>query len=194
MELRTLTDNAVVLSPPRSDDVDAITEACRDPLISRWTTMPSPYTRTDALRFVEDTVPAKWSNRFPDWAVRTSEDGVLCGMVGFAPRESDDPEVGYWISPTARRRGLATAAVRLACGFAFAPDGMNLRRVGWRAFVGNLASAAVARGVGFRYEGLVRNGLVQRGVPRDVWVAGLSADDPPGPADAWPIRTSREVR
>lgn len=187
MEIRTLTDDVVVLSPPRSADVDAITEACRDPLIARWTTVPSPYTRPDARHFVEDIVPAKWENGFPDWAIRSAADGVLCGMVGFVPRESADPEIGYWIAPAVRRRSLATAAVRLACGFAFAPDGLNVRRVAWRAFVGNRASAAVARRVGFRYEGIVRNGLVQRGVPRDVWVAGLSADDPPGPVDGWPL-------
>ncbi|WP_213932230.1 GNAT family N-acetyltransferase [Rhodococcus sp. B50] len=187
MERRTLTDGAVVLSPPESADVDAITDACRDPLIARWTTVPSPYARTDALYFVQDVVPAKWESGCPDWAVRTSEDGVLCGMVGFVPREGSDPEIGYWIAPTTRRHGLATAAVRLACDFAFAPDGMNVRRVAWRAFVGNRASAAVARRVGFRYEGIVRNGLLQRGVPRDVWVAGLSADDPHGPTDDWPL-------
>ena len=145
MEVRTLTDGAVVLSPPGPADVDAITEACRDPLIARWTTVPSPYTRADALHFVEDVVPAGWTQGRPDWAVRTAADGVLCGMVGFVPR------------------------------------------VAWRAFVGNRASAAVARRVGFRYEGIARNGLLQRGVPRDVWVAGLSADDPPGHVDGWPL-------
>ncbi|MFF3178265.1 GNAT family N-acetyltransferase [Rhodococcus pyridinivorans] len=187
MEVRTLTDGAVVLSPPGPADVDAITEACRDPLIARWTTVPSPYTRADALHFVEDVVPAKWANGFPDWAVRSSADGMFCGMVGFVPRESADPEIGYWIAPTARGRGTATAAVRLACGFAFAQDGMNVPRVAWRTFVGNDASALVARRVGFRYEGIARNGLLQRGVLRDVWVAGLSADDPPGPVDGWPL-------
>ena len=187
MERRTLTDGAVVLSPPASADVDAITDACQDPLIARWTTVPSPYTRSDALRFVDEIVPAKWADSFPDWAIRTSSDGMLCGMVGFVPRESADPEIGYWIAPKTRHRGLATAAVRLACDFAFAPDGMNVRRVAWRAFVGNAASAFVARRVGFRYEGVVRGGLVQRGVPQDVWVAALSGDDPHGPTDGWPL-------
>ncbi|BDB59095.1 MULTISPECIES: GNAT family N-acetyltransferase [Rhodococcus] len=187
MDVRTLTDGAVVLSPPGPADVDAITQACRDPLIARWTTVPSPYARADALHFVEDVVPAKWAQGWPDWAVRTAADGVLRGMVGFVPREGSDPEIGYWIAPTTRRHGLATAAVRLACGFAFAQDGMNVPRVAWRAFVGNHASAAVARRVGFRYEGIARNGLLQRGVPRDVWVAGLSADDPPGPVEGWPL-------
>ncbi len=101
--------------------------------------MPYPYTRADALHFVEDVVPAEWAQGWPDRAVRT------------------------------------------------AADGMNVPRVAWRAFVGNRASAAVARRVGFRYEGIVRNGLLQRGVPRDVWVAGLSADDPHGPTDDWPL-------
>ncbi|UYP19681.1 GNAT family N-acetyltransferase [Rhodococcus sp. Z13] len=194
MHERILTDGTVVLSPPRAADVDAITEACRDPEIARWTTVPDPYTRADAVHFVGTVVPDKWAKGFPDWAVRTEPDGRVCGMVGFVPREGDDLEIGYWIASTARGRGLATAAVRLACGFAFAADGMGVRRIGWRAFVGNHASAAVARRVGFRFEGITPAGLLQRGVPRDVWVAGLSADDPPGPADGWPLRPERRLR
>jgi RimJ/RimL family protein N-acetyltransferase len=186
MEPHTLTDGSVVLSKPDVGDVDAITAACRDPAISEWTTVPTPYSRADAVHFVGEVVPLKWASGLPDWGIRTSDDGRLQGMVGFVPRGASAPEIGYWIAPGARGRGLATAAVNLVCDFAFRPDGMGLWRIEWRAFVGNYPSAAVARHAGFRFEGLARHGLRQRGVPRDVWVAGLLPDDPRVTTE-WPI-------
>lgn len=187
METRVLADGGVTLSAPGPADIDAIAEACQDSAIAAWTNVPSPYTRADSVRFVGDIVPAKWAAGFPDWAIRTSLHGRLCGMVGFLERGSGAPEIGYWIAPSTRRHGLATAAVQLACDFAFATDGMGVSRIEWRAFVGNRPSAAVARRVGFQYEGVARHGTVQRGVPRDVWVAGLLPDDPRTPTGTWPI-------
>jgi RimJ/RimL family protein N-acetyltransferase len=48
MELPTLRDGDLVLRPKRPDDLDAVTAACQDPEIPRWTFVPSPYTRADA--------------------------------------------------------------------------------------------------------------------------------------------------
>ena len=52
MELPTLRDDDLVLRPKRPDDADAITAACQDPEIARWTFVPSPYTRADAEHFI----------------------------------------------------------------------------------------------------------------------------------------------
>ena len=48
MELPTLRDGDLVLRPKRPEDADALTAACQDPEIPRWTFVPSPYTRADA--------------------------------------------------------------------------------------------------------------------------------------------------
>ena len=187
MQPTVLTDGTVVLSVPDSGDVDAITEGCRDAEVAAWTTVPHPYSRTDAVRFVEDIVPSKWADGLPDWGIRIGTDGPLLGMIGFVQHGSGAPEIGFWMAPGARGRGVATAAARLVCDFAFAREGLHTWRVEWRALVGNVPSAAVARRLGFRYEGVARHGTLQRGTPRDVWVAALLPDDPREPADGWPI-------
>ncbi|NME78841.1 GNAT family N-acetyltransferase [Rhodococcus sp. 105337] len=187
MQPSILTDGTVVLSVPGSGDIDAITDGCSDPAVAKWTTVPHPYTRADAVRFVEDIVPHKWANGFPDWGIRTSRDGPLLGMIGFVQHGSAAPEIGFWLAPEARGRGLATAAARLVCDFAFGRHGLQAWRVEWRALVGNVPSAAVARRLGFRFEGVARHGLLQRGVPRDVWVAALLPGDPREPAHGWPV-------
>jgi Acetyltransferase (GNAT) domain len=48
----TLTDGVVALRPRTEDDIPAITEACQDPEIARWTPVPSPYTEDDPREFL----------------------------------------------------------------------------------------------------------------------------------------------
>ncbi|AOW93375.1 GNAT family N-acetyltransferase [Rhodococcus sp. WMMA185] len=181
-----LNSEKVWLRPPVPTDIDEICAVCEHGSIAVWTTLPAPYTSLDAERFVRHTAPSGWSDRSPTWTLRESEDGPVVGMIGLGARDATAGEIGYFLSPAARSRGLMTAAMRLVCDFAFRSDGMALERIDWRAFVGNRASAAVARRVGFRFEGVQRAGLVQRGVRRDTWMAGLLADDPRRPVDGWP--------
>jgi RimJ/RimL family protein N-acetyltransferase len=71
--------------------------------------------------------------------------------------------------------------------FAFAEDGMQLCRLYWEAMAGNEGSARVARGAGFRFEGVGRGALVHRDVRKERWSASLLATDQREPADGWPV-------
>lgn len=182
----TLNTGTVWLSPPVVSDIDAICAACSDSAIAEWTTMPSPYARSDAEHFVRRTVPLRMGGSQPGLGNsrarrrtgggddRTTRARQLVGRNRILARRR------------CRSRGLMAAAVEVVCDFAFRPGGMGLERIEWRAFVGNHNSAAVARKLGFRFEGVQRRGLLQRGVRRDSWMAALLADDPRTPADGWP--------
>jgi RimJ/RimL family protein N-acetyltransferase len=63
-------------------------------------------------------------------------------------------EVGYWVTPEHRGRGVATRGVRGATGFAFAE--LGLRRVVLFHAVDNPGSCGVALRAGFAQEGLHR--------------------------------------
>ncbi|WP_067703714.1 GNAT family N-acetyltransferase [Nocardia jejuensis] len=191
MDARTLSNGTLWLSPPTVHDIDTITACCREPSIGEWTTMPVPYERADAEKFVFDIVTPGWADRAPTWALRPAEHGPVLGMIGLGPlylprRDRDTAEIGFWLSPEARGRGLMTQAVDLVCRAAFDLTGFAFERLEWRAIIGNHASAAVARSSGFHYEGRLRGGGVQRGVRRDLWVASRLHTDPAGPADGWP--------
>lgn len=188
MEEQTLTDGTVRLDRPDSSDIDAIVDACQDPAIAEWVTVPSPYGRADAEEFLGTTVAEGWAGRSPVWAIRPAERDRLIGTIGLGtrPRDETAAEIGFWLAPQYRNQGLISRAVSLVCAFGFDPAGMGLIRIQWRAFVGNHASAAVARKNGFRYEGLARLGGLQRGTRRDFWVAARLHTDPTGPADGWP--------
>ena len=189
VEEQTLTDGTIWLDRPGTGDIGAITEACQDPEIAEWITIPWPYRRTDAEEFIGTTVADGWAARCPVWAIRTAERGRLLGTVGLGtrPRDETAAEIGFWLHPEYRRKGIISRAVTLTCNFGFDPAGMSLIRIQWRAYVGNHASAAVARKHGFRYEGLARLGSDHRGTRRDHWVAARLHTDPPGPAGEWPV-------
>ncbi|WP_298459046.1 GNAT family N-acetyltransferase [uncultured Cellulomonas sp.] len=185
MEPVTLSDGVVELAPPTPADVDAVTTLCQDPDIRRWTTVPSPYTRPDAEYFVGTMVGDGWEQgRECTWGIRT--DGALVGMIGLSLRPPGSAEVGYWLGPQARGRGLLHRSLRLALGHAFAPDGLDLDRVEWRCFAGNWASWRAAWRVGFTFEATLRGGGVQRGRRVDEWAGTLLREDPREPRRPWP--------
>ncbi|WP_348786769.1 GNAT family protein [Leifsonia sp. NPDC080035] len=196
-----LAGERVRLDAPGLADVDRIAVLCQDPEIAGWTTVPVPYGREDAHGFVTGMVADGWvSGRSCTWAIRADGPGVagetLVGMIGLHGIEERQAEIGFWLAPEARGRGVMSEAVSLVLdfGFAPAPGGLGLQRVEWFAFEGNAASAAVARRAGFHWEGRRRLGGVQRGVRRDDWQAGLLAEDPRIPVEGWPEETFRQSR
>jgi RimJ/RimL family protein N-acetyltransferase len=193
-----LAGDRVRLSVPTAADVDRITEICQDPVIQRWTTVPSPYRREHAEGFVMTMVPQGWAreNDFT-WAVRAPGDvrpgdpePPVLGMVGI--RLDDGPagqragEFGFWTAPDARGRGLMTEAARLVVDFGLDPEGLGLACAVWRAEVGNWASRRVAWKLGVRVEGQVRGMLVHRDHRVDGWIGTLLPGDRREPNEPWP--------
>lgn len=186
MQPVALHTERLVLSIPTEADIDAITAACQDPEVSRWTTVPSPYTREDAVDFVE--LVAKWWADGVEtvWAIRKNE--VLAGMIGLhritEHPHGGDAEIGFWGVAELRGQGVMGEAARAVVDYAF--DELKLARLGWRAVVGNIPSARTARSLGFRYEGMLRQALTGARGRDDGWIAGLLATDDRRPVE-WPV-------
>lgn len=185
-EPAVLRTQRLELRAPDEHDVDALATLCQDSDVQRWTTVPAPYTREDAIRFATIVVPAGWADGTSlNWGVRLED--RLIGMGGLHRIGEGEAELGYWLGREFRGRGLMAEAARTILDYAF--EVLRVQRVEWHAFVGNTASAAVARRAGFRFEGTVRLGCVQRGRRVDDWQAGLLAEDPRAPAEGWPSET-----
>jgi len=181
----TLTTARLELSPPRESDIEAIFEACQDADTQRYTTVPSPYEHRHAEEFVPRVAEQWTEGAHLTWAMR--EDETLAGMIGLYSLDgAGSGELGYWVSPWSRRRGLLTEAARAVLDWGFSPEGARLRRIEWRAVAGNVASARAARALGFRYEGLLREGIAGKEGRDDAWIAGLLADDDRTP-QPWPV-------
>ena len=185
MEPVTLRTARLELTLPREDDVDPIYEACQDADIQRYTPMPIPYERKHAAAFVE-RIPRDWeTGQHLTWVIR--EDDHLVGTIGFYRVDGRGAaEIGYWMAPWARGGGRLREASEAVIDWGFSPDGLGLERIEWRAVVGNVGSARLARTLGFRYEGLLRKALTGAHGRDDGWIAGLLASDQRSP-QLWPV-------
>ncbi|WMX46741.1 GNAT family N-acetyltransferase [Streptomyces roseicoloratus] len=176
MEPITLTTDRLRLRPFVPEDVDAVTAACQDPGIQRWTQVPSPYTRADADFFVNRLVPDGWRQDGEyTFAVEPLDGGPLLAATGLHARGPGVREVGFWLIKEHRGHGYMTEVVTALARWAF--TSLDVHRLVWRAEVGNGPSRAVAERAGFVMEGVERAGLANKGTVRDAWVASLLPSD-----------------
>lgn len=79
--------------------------------------------------------------------------------------------VGYWLSPDARGRGVATRTVRLLARWAF--DRLSIARVELTCAPDNVASQRVAERCGFVREGVLRSHIRFKDGRRDTMMFSL---------------------
>jgi ribosomal-protein-serine acetyltransferase len=82
-------------------------------------------------------------------------------------------EIGVWLAPEVRGRGLITRAGRILIDWAFDVRGMT--RVTWLCDPRNQPSIAAARRLGFTHEGTHRKALYFDGEHRDAQVWAIIA-------------------
>ena len=169
-----LGDDLIELRLWSLDDVPAITAACSDPEIARWTTVPAPYTEEDARAWVELTTGG-WEKGTAASAIVVRESAELAGAVTLWTHGRGIGELGYWMVGRFRGRGYMPRAVRLLCRWAFGELGLARMQLG--TLPGNVSSERVAEKCGFRREGVLRSWVEQRGERRDVTMWSLLPDD-----------------
>ena len=103
-EVPTLSDGTVTLRAHHIGDAEGVYEQCQDPLSQEWTTVPIPYSRDDAKRFVREIMPGGWREdvewgspwRRPTTTGRPGSPGPSrCATSGrAAPRSPSGPTPG----------------------------------------------------------------------------------------------------
>lgn len=150
----TLTDGAVTLRRWRSADASNIARAY-DPQIERW--IP-PLTRARikaGTTYVEAADLAWLDGSRADLAVLAADGALLGGVsLALARRASGEAEVGYWVAPWARGRGVASAGTALLTRWGL--DVLGLSRVSLWVQPSHTASRRVAERAGFAFEGVAR--------------------------------------
>ncbi|WP_405771905.1 GNAT family N-acetyltransferase [Streptomyces sp. NBC_00080] len=165
-----------MLRPFAIADVDALTAALQDDEIARWTLTPVPFHREHAVFFVEAAYPDGWrEDRMYMFGAFTRQGAHLVGAVGLSVRGVGVCEIGCWVAAEHRGNGYAAEALRAALRWAFGY--LVASRVEWLAITGNDDSTKLATRLGFRFEGVLRSRIDQRGFHRDAWLAGLLPAD-----------------
>ena len=172
-----LSDGVVRVRVIADADLRAITKACRDPAIARYTTVPNPYETHHAREWQQRTAAGMASGTEIGGVIADARTDRLLGSVGL---HGIDPATGrcaggYWVAPEARGRGVATRGMRLLCGYATAE--LGIARIELWIEPENVASRRVAEAVGFRREGLMRSFMRIGGRRRDMLMYSLLPGD-----------------
>jgi RimJ/RimL family protein N-acetyltransferase len=142
-----LRDDDILLRRPEASDVDAIAAACSDEEIVRYIPLiPVPYERADAEWWIGRAYEAWTDGSACPFVIVEVRTGRLLGAIEVRPQRGD---IGYWIAPTARGRGVCTRALRLVL------DWRTERPLWLMTHPENAASQRVAEKAGFRRVGLV---------------------------------------
>lgn len=160
-------------------DADDVARALVDHDIALWNPgviRPGTPARERALLWIADR--AAWASDHASWVVRDL-DGHVIGAVSV--HHLDDAhgtgEIGYWMAPDGRERGIGAAAVDAATRYAF--EELGLARVELFHAVENEASCRLALRCGYLLEGTARESFVYGdGLRHDEHLHARLAKDP----------------
>jgi ribosomal-protein-alanine N-acetyltransferase len=143
--------HAIRLRPWCDDpaDVAALVAAWRDPTSAN--PVPRDVSPEAARRWIAGEADRRAAGLALDLVIVPLDAKGVWGEVGLRgfDLQVGRAEVGWWLAPDARGRGVAAAAVGLFAGWALGPP-LRLRQVWARIDPGNTASARVAADAGFR--------------------------------------------
>ena len=153
MDLTRNSDDRLSLSPFRPSDAAALYAADRDPEHRRRFDFPPNF--TPSLRHAAAVI-AQWEQeglagtRLP-FAIRDATNGAVLGGCELRPLEHGGAALAYWTLPAHRRQGVATRAVRLACGLA---TRLGFKQLEAEVDLDNAASRRVVERNGFESAGM----------------------------------------
>ena len=148
--------------------------------MARWTLhVPHPYRMRNAREFLRNTTRQRRAGHSLVLTVVRRRDRAVLGGVGLHHLEDRSAlaEAGWWIGQEHRGFGYASEAVDLLVRTGFRR--LGLHRVQAFVFPRNLASRAVARRCGFRYEGRLRDEARKGGRWITTLLYARLASDPP---------------
>ena len=150
------------LRPFAERDVPRIVEACSDPQTQHWIPVPTPYTEDVAHAYLASSAWSAATGTMALWAIADPDSDALLGNIAVLRMDNRAlaGEVGYWMHPDARGRGVMTEATQLVVRHALTPvdeGGLGRRRLSLYAAAGNAASNAIAMKAGFTHVGTLRD-------------------------------------
>ena len=158
-EIPTLQYGLVTLRPSDEKDIDAIFNACQDPLIPAFTTVPANYTMDHAIDFVRSD-PFSFAERRELRFVIEYGNGTDLAFAGVVSLhtiniKNHTAEIGYWIEKSMRGKGIGTIAAKMITDYGLRT--LGFRRIDGLADVDNSASQRLLMSAGLEKEGILRN-------------------------------------
>lgn len=131
---------------------------------------------SDTDTFVQSIVSAPEDRFEYVFAIKKCDEFI--GLIGFkgTDRQNKKTEIGYWLSEKYQKQGIMTKSVEKLCAFAFKELGMN--RIQIKCAVENISSKNIPKKLGFRFEGIERQGeLLSGGIFSDLEIYSKLKND-----------------
>ncbi len=116
---------------------------------------------SDTERFVDSVVHAAEDRFEYVFAIRKYNEFI--GLIGFkdTDKQNKKTEIGYWLSEKYQKQGIVTKSVDKLCDFAF--NKLDINRIQIKCAIGNIPSQHIPKRLGFRFEGIERQGELLSG-------------------------------
>lgn len=174
-DVREIQGDGFLLRPIAAEDEAVIATASLSD-VPDWTFIPRNLTENDARTWIQRGFTARENGQAIRFVIEVA--GQLAGTVGAEHPYAHDRgivETFYFVLPEFRRRGLASAGLRLIDEWVqqVTPE---LRRLQLHVVVGNPGSGRVAESAGYRLEGVAVHQIpsVNGFGPRDAEVYGIA--------------------
>lgn len=135
------------------------------------------YTKTvdDTMDFIKDSKRKYRSNNGFDSGIWYK--GEYAGMIGYhsLDKKIKSIGIGYWLNSQYTGKGIATYACRQFVRYAF--NILKMNRVEIRCAEGNLPSRSIPERLGFKQEGVIRDGELVEGKYVNAVIYGMLRRD-----------------
>ncbi len=153
----TLTDGRVLLRDWQKADAPVLEGVCGEWDVCQFTSVPWSYSLAEATAWTIRTRQNRSEGKVLSLAIVEMGSGLVVGNVNLSRFSEDGNEaaLGYWLVPSARGRGLASAAARTLARWGF--EAMGMKRIELAILPENTASHRVAERLGATPEGVRRS-------------------------------------
>jgi RimJ/RimL family protein N-acetyltransferase len=177
-EIPTLQRGLITLRQSAEKDIDAIFQACQDPLIPEFTTVPSNYTIDHAIDFVRSDPFSLSERRELRFVIEygNGADRRFAGVISLHTINirNHAAEIGYWMEASMRGKAIATQAAMMITDYGLIS--LGFRRIEGLVDSANIASQKLLLSAGYAQEGVMRN-KVTREDGRQIDMALFAATD-----------------
>ena len=167
-----LTSKRIILRPRLKKDEKRFIELANDLHIGRFTHVPQPYTKK---HFNQYSNLAKEKTRKKEeypFVIALKKTNEFIGTITVRPNGRDNHgTIGYWMGQPYRGQGYTTEACKLIINFAF--NKLNLNKIVIEASAENPASQKIAKKLGMKLEGKLREKALLGGKYHDIHHYGM---------------------
>ena len=131
--------------------------------------------KTQALQEFENPSPVQVAMEDREFMIE-KKDGTRIGHIGYGKDILHDwIEIGYDVVPSERRKGYASEAIQILVDYLFLYK--DIPRISVCTDARNIAAIKAAENVGFKKEGIVRNGGFAKGKFVDACLLGILREE-----------------